>query len=657
MSIKATITLKSGTAYYLSDETIEGADERTYYGRILNKLAIENAVKPFASSLNNLRTLNLSIRNDDNYLSGELWSASVAITIEGVNETWKGLINSWSQDGAGTLNLSLFENSIVAFQALLPDEMVRISSFPDASMAASNITIPTVFGGKESDPVRVPGILVHRTKFRYLLCVGEIRSIVRVFKDRTEITDGFTTALGTKSQLNLPGYAYIEFEKDPRDGNGRWPEILVDVIGLKLGNYDETECRNPARILQYLLTTENKGACAWGLGISADDLNLTSITNAISDCETFGFYLDGALMSQRQASLWIAEICKSGRMSLYKHDGLWCLDVDKANSSVCEFTDDDIELLHFGKASVSDVVNDVTLQYRYDATEGTFLGSQQRTNDTNIALIGRNRNVEELYLVKDHYTAGKLADYRLGLAQYSSLKVEFKTRKYSISGTNLRKHDVISIKTRNVTGSFRILKIDIDDFLATVEATEYSDDIFATSDTTLTTDPELDPVLPGVLAADAIPENVQNFRGWQDGEFIDLIWDTSNQASLVKYEIRKGQSWGTSQIIIKDFHGSAWTFKANETGLYNIMIKAVLPTNVYSETPSVVQINIQNIFSKNILISRDEMSLQDGTHNNTAFLATGKWANYSEIKFSEMGDTKWSDIATLKLELTGVSNE
>lgn len=283
----------------------------------MNTPAIEAKAK-MTDQGNPIRELSLSIRNDDGWIdimTEELWAVVVTLDVDGVDGTWTGAIRSWSQNGVGVLTLTVSEDTIALFQKMIPDETIRIASFSGTSRGAVNTTIPMIFGGTHDDPIRVKGILVDRENFRYLIGSGELREIVAVLKDKIAITTGFTIHTGAASQNPLPGYAYIQFDADPRDDAGRWPDILVDVAGLKLGTLTEAECRNPAHVLYYLLTTADTGPCGWGLGADPATLDADLFADAIADCAANQFYLDGAIFERKKAAFWIDQICKTCRAS------------------------------------------------------------------------------------------------------------------------------------------------------------------------------------------------------------------------------------------------------------------------------------------------------------------------------------------------------
>jgi hypothetical protein len=499
----------SSTTYRVADET-HSASGSLWEGRLLNAPRLSEMAKlPLDSQ--QLRQIELSVANTTDAgghyidISTEaLWAARVTVEwdVGTSTRTWSGRIKRWSQDGEGTLSVTVAEDAQAVLGRLLPDEVVRLTSYSEAAREAANTTIPMVFGGSSSDPVRVRGLLVDRTSFRWLLCAGEIRQVIRVYADRREVTSGITTYTGTAGQSVYPGFAFVQFASDPRDAAGRWPEIHADVVGLKLGTATETECRNPARVLKYLLTTPATGACGWGLGVSTSDIDDASFAQAIADCDAAGFRLDGALYFQQAARAWIDEILLACRGELYQTAaGKWGMRIDRPKTSAKTFTAANSRVLHFGRGSATDRTNRVVLDYRYDCTDGTLLASQVRDDTASQSAIGVNERRVSALLLRDHATAGKIADYLLGVESYGEPRIELETaddctglsagHRITVTREDLGLSDAAFVITRLVPG----------DFVSVIEARGYSDAIYGTTTPATPSDPVTDPVVPGPDAA------------------------------------------------------------------------------------------------------------------------------------------------------------
>lgn len=557
------IKIEATSTYRLAGQSCE-ADGYPWHGRLLNTPQLEKLGKATEAG-NPVREIGIEIANSDafiNLTTETLWGATVTLYNDYYAETWVGEIRSFSTTGEGVLSIMAAEETLAAFKSLLPDEIVRVSTWTEAARDAANTTIPTVFGGTAADPIRVRGILVDRVAFRYLFCVGEIREVVAVLKNREAITTGFTTYTGTAGQSAYPGFAYIEFDADPRDEAGTWPEILADVVGLKLGAATEEECRNPARILQYLLTTTRGGACGWGLGIPSGSLDSTSFTTAISDCDTAGFKIDGALLEQKAASFWIAQITNACRGSLRVVAGKWTLTIDKVSSSVAHYGDGQkkMRLQYFGKGASSERKNRHSLEYRYDATDGRLLGYVLREDSTSQTAIGVNESKATNLLVRDHTAAGYIVDYLSRYETYGENRIEFMTDDFD--GVNV--DSVITI-TRSDLGlsaaKFRVVSMRISGGFATIEARGYDDAIFD-NDTpgTPPADPETDPTIPAAAPPNppGVPADLSiqtNVRVQPDGTVIgyaDISFTPAVAALFTRIEVGEGavpESWVELGVI------------------------------------------------------------------------------------------------------------
>jgi hypothetical protein len=332
MAVRLRINTLTPTTYRFADRS---ADYGGYLwlGRIQNAPQLEELAAAPGTEFQ-VKRINVSLGNSDGIIpvTENLWGGVATLEIDNgtTTRTWSGIVKAYDHDGAGNLAIGVTEDPQHELSRMIPDEVVRLSTWSEAGADAVNTPVPTVFGGSAADPVRVPGILVDRTTFTFLLCVGEIRQVVKVFKDRVEVTEGFTAYVGAADQETFPGFTIVIFAADPRDDSGRWPEIHADVVGLKLGDHTEEECRNPARCLKYLFETAASGVNGWGLGVNALKIDGDSFDQAITDCQEIGFKLDGALSAQMTSRQWISQMTLAMRGRLAFNSGKYAIRVDKA---------------------------------------------------------------------------------------------------------------------------------------------------------------------------------------------------------------------------------------------------------------------------------------------------------------------------------------
>ena len=559
------ITIQTGVHTYRISNQSHEHDGYPWRGRLLNVPELELLGK-VTDQENPVREIPLAIDNHDGFIdidTDSIWNATVTYENDNYADTWVGILARYSESGEKTLSIQATEQTQALFKLMIPDEIVRIANYTDAPRDAANTTIPMIFGGTASSPVRTKAILVDRVNFRYIICLGEIRQIVSVLKNRTAITEGFTSYTGTAGQSTYPGFAYIEFASDPRDDAGVWPEILVDVVGLKLGAHTEEECRNPARILYYLLTTARTGACGWGLGRNVSELDAASFATAISDCDSAGFKIDGAMDEQKYAPQWIDRITSACRGAFGQKAGKWALSIDKVSASVKHYGTGyaKMRVSTRGKGSMTNRKNQFVLNYRYDATDGRFLGFAQRDDVTSQNALGTTNKFEDTNkLVSDHTAAGYIVDYYKRYEEYGEDRIEFTTPDFS----GVSKNSVIEI-TRPDFGysakKFRVVSISIGKRTAKIEARSYDDAIFD-NDTpgTPPADPETDPTIPAAAPPNppGVPADLSiqtNVRVQPDGTVIgyaDISFTPAVAALFTRIEVGEGvapESWVELGVI------------------------------------------------------------------------------------------------------------
>lgn len=598
MSAWVTITTPVANVYRVASQSGENGGH-LFRGVLLNNQAIEKRARTTSEGIA-VREMTVEMANMDDagaaiipVVTEGIWGSVVQIAVDGVTEVWTGKLKNWSQDGAGKLTFSVVEDVLAPFKKLLPDEVLRTSNYQYLGRSAVNATVPMVFGGTSGAPVRVKAKVVDRrttggNTAKYVVCSGEVRQIAKVWKDGVEISTGFTAYVGTAGQALYPGFAYIEFAADPRDTSGRWPDIMVDVVGLKLGTCTEAECRNPARILQYLLTTADTGPCGWGLGVDPAAIDATSFGQAIADCASLGLVVDGALFDQKQASFWINQLLLAGRMALSFEGGLYTLRVDQNTASVKSFTTANMRVTAFGLGPSSDRKNRVIYDYRLDPTSQDFLASAQRDDasgfDGSQDKIGLNEKRDSLYLVADETTANKLADYAIRWEEYSEDQIKFETVD---APAGLRAGQVIDITHSDLCLSgalYRVVFVKATDFGVEIHARSYSSNIFGNdAPVALPSDPPTDPTMQfagDVSAPPSAPSGLSLATAQEvqpDGTVISIItgqFTSGSGALVVKVEVGEGAAPG-SWITLHATIDGAFTFKPAKPGqLYTFRLQS-----------------------------------------------------------------------------------
>lgn len=482
----AKITLYDGTIYKIADKTTD-TEDGIYLGRIKDELSLVSAMQEAGNAP---ATINLTIINDDDFIphSKDLWAADVMLTNDN-GVSWRGKINFCNFDADGNLYVTASEKTAPELELQLPDEVRQVYTIDeDFHQSSVTMTIPLVIGGTHEKPILVPTILIDKTQGIYLICVGEIREVVAVYSGAEKLPlSEYMPWRGTAEQPYHKGFAYVAIASGKRlNADGSYAEINVEVVGLKLGDFTEEECRNGALFLYYFLTTAATGINGWGCGIDQSEIDTASFQSAITLCNQLGYKLDGIMWLRQSAQSWIDQICQAihGKYSI-NANGKRSLFIDYAgNASKKTFTASNMQVDKYGKNSYTSVVyNKGILSYDYNPITGLFMQSAQYENAESIAQIGEQKFVGESYLIKDPTTALAVLEYTCKRSQTAAEAIEFKTDDID---TLLRAGDVITINRPDLSinnALYQIQNISITDYEASISAVKFDTSVFIVSGT------------------------------------------------------------------------------------------------------------------------------------------------------------------------------
>ncbi|GAB1351314.1 hypothetical protein MASR1M12_00440 [Erysipelotrichia bacterium] len=443
--------------------------------RLLNSISL---VRTFSRAGYTPITLPINIRNNDWFIPRELDLWGAVVTVEAMGETWSGQITGYEYDMAGVLYITATEKTAPELSEMVPDEIIEFA--PTMHSSAMYVTIPLVVGGTVDTPILVKGILYDKVNGIYVLCVGEIRQVVKVYNGKDQqLTEGFVAYTGAPDHPVYPGWCFVQIT-DPekwKNSDGSYAEITADVVGLKLGSHTVEECRNGARFLLWFLKTALSGNAAWGLGISESDIDLDSFADSIAKVDAAGLKMDGILYFRQKAQSWIDQICNAirGRYRINKN-GKRTLFVDAPASSVKTYSPalSNIKLLQYGKgAYVGRVYNKGRLEHSYNPITGQFMQSDTYENATSIAKIDEQKFIGQSYLLRDPASAKAILDYTCKKSETAAWKVLFETLELPDDAAD---GQVITVDhpAHAITGLFQIVRIQITDFAHTIEAERYS---------------------------------------------------------------------------------------------------------------------------------------------------------------------------------------
>jgi hypothetical protein len=162
-------------------------------------------------------------------------------------------------------------------------------------------------------------------------------------------------------------------------------------------------------------------------------------------------------------------------------------------------------LQRFGRGQSTQRINRVIVEYRHDPVAGKWLGWQQRDDTTSQGAIGVQERRFTLPLVRDHITAGLIADYHLGYEIYGEQQILFDTPE---DCSEIEADSIIIIDRPDLGLSealFRVTAIRAGAFVSSIEARSFDNAIFDSTTATDPTDPEIDPRIPGTTMENALP--------------------------------------------------------------------------------------------------------------------------------------------------------
>lgn len=111
------------------------------------------------------------------------------------------------------------------------------------------------------------------------------------------------------------------------------------------------------------------------------------------------------------------------------------------------------------------------------------------------------------------------------------------------------------------------------------------------------------PVLNTVNLDDVLstPDDVQNFSSAQNLNTIVLNWQPVAN-SQAKYEIREGNSWNSSKVVVIDLTGSSYTVLNIQKGTFKYWIKAVNNYGNYSDNAALSTVVVSDIQETNTIV-------------------------------------------------------
>lgn len=321
------------------------------------------------------------------------------------------------------------------------------------------------------------------------------------------------TVNGQEVTYEIPAYPY--------NHDGSVGQVYVCLEGIvsvtKSGNtyiYGNTPVRNPASIIKMMFCNKqfvSEAPCAIGFGYNEEDCDFSQ---AITDCNTLGFKIDGSFNEIQQFSEALKKILYVCRGYISEDNQKITLKIDKDIQTVSAVFDEageigyDCILESWNEPSLDEQINRVRISYKWNDKKQRFekkpdpnhespdydasnpSGTLQYDSwlcdyDAYRRIKKWNTNTMELRFISDTLTAHKLGSYYLRKSLYQRIKGTITVANEHASG--LDAGNLIKIRSNqfgwygsntNDGKLFQITSIKKGEENTAIEFLEYSHDIF-----------------------------------------------------------------------------------------------------------------------------------------------------------------------------------
>jgi hypothetical protein len=155
------------------------------------------------------------------------------------------------------------------------------------------------------------------------------------------------------------------------------------------------------------------------------------------------------------------------------------------------------------------------------------------------------------------------------------------------------------------------------------------------------------------------PASVTNFKAVQNGEYVLMTWDKSQETDVVSYEIREGSVFDNgAALVVTGLSETTYSVKVDTETTKRYHIKAINRAGYYSQAAASVSVAIIELLTKNKVFEYDEITSQSGSYNGTEFGASQYDFSNLGGRFSDYLTTRFSDVGghiVLKLLATGTN--
>lgn len=141
------------------------------------------------------------------------------------------------------------------------------------------------------------------------------------------------------------------------------------------------------------------------------------------------------------------------------------------------------------------------------------------------------------------------------------------------------------------------------------------------------------------------PPTPTGFTAIQNGDYVYLYWNKNGGTDIVGYEIRQGTLFNNGSLIQTGITGTSLSVPVSTETTYRYHIKAINSAGNYSAEAATAEVAVYGLTPKNVIVSFDELTLQNGTHSNTEFGSShytcltfaGRCSDYPATQCSQVG--------------------
>lgn len=153
------------------------------------------------------------------------------------------------------------------------------------------------------------------------------------------------------------------------------------------------------------------------------------------------------------------------------------------------------------------------------------------------------------------------------------------------------------------------------------------------------------------------PSNVTGFQALQNGSKVELSYDISPDADVVSVRVIEGSSYENGREVKSGETSTSFEVEVDTERTYYFHIKALNRSGKYSQLAATAVVTVANLPPKNVILTYDEIALQNGTLTNVVFGTSlinvsnfgGRASDYPNLKASEVGGQTVLKLANANL--------